>query len=87
MGKMAVTIFSAAALAESQRILERTNEGRQEVKLKSVRFGRKHTMNRKLIIAMRDQGIGATEITEMTKHMQITRSTVYKVIDETKENL
>jgi DNA invertase Pin-like site-specific DNA recombinase len=32
MGKMVVTILSAVAQAERQRILERTNEGREEAK-------------------------------------------------------
>ncbi|WP_075687129.1 recombinase family protein, partial [Serratia marcescens] len=33
VGKMVVTILSAVAQAERRRILERTNEGRQEAKL------------------------------------------------------
>lgn len=38
MGKMVVTILSAVAQAERQRILERTNEGRQEAKGTSVLY-------------------------------------------------
>ncbi|SCC68083.1 Resolvase, N terminal domain [Kosakonia oryziphila] len=38
MGQMVVTILSAVAQAERRRILERTNEGRQEAKLKGIRF-------------------------------------------------
>ena len=41
MGKMVVTILSAVAQAERQRILERTNERRIEAKAKEVKFGRK----------------------------------------------
>lgn len=41
MGKMVVTILSAVAQAERRRILERTNEGRQEAKLKGIKFGRR----------------------------------------------
>jgi DNA invertase Pin-like site-specific DNA recombinase len=41
MGKMVVTILSAVAQAERRRILERTNEGRQEARLKGIRFGRR----------------------------------------------
>ena len=37
MGKMVVTILSAVATAERQRILERTNEGRMEAKGYQVR--------------------------------------------------
>lgn len=40
MGKMIVTILSAVAQAERQRILERTNEGRLEAKSRGVKFGR-----------------------------------------------
>jgi hypothetical protein len=36
MGKMVVTILSAVAQAERRRILERTNEGRQEARLKGI---------------------------------------------------
>ncbi len=46
MGKMVVTILSAVAQAERQRILERTNEGRMEAKAKGVKFGRKRTIDR-----------------------------------------
>ena len=46
MGKMVVTILSAVAQAERQRILERTNEGRQEAMAKGVVFGRKRKINR-----------------------------------------
>lgn len=50
MGQMVVTILSAVAEAERRRILERTNEGRQEAKLKGVRFGRRRTIDRKLCL-------------------------------------
>ena len=40
MGRMVVTILSAVAQAERERILERTNEGRLEAKANGVRFGR-----------------------------------------------
>lgn len=36
MGKMVVAILSAVAQAERRRILERTNEGREEEKLKGI---------------------------------------------------
>lgn len=38
MGKMVVTILSAVAQAERQRILERTNEGRQEARMKGIKW-------------------------------------------------
>lgn len=80
MGKMVVTILSAVAQAERQRILERTNEGRIEAKTKGVKFGRKRTIDRNKILALYHDGIGATAI---AKQMNIGRSTVYKLLNET----
>lgn len=80
MGKMVVTILSAVAQAERQRILERTNEGRIEAKAKGVKFGRKRTVNREKVRAMKAQEIGVTEI---AKQLGIGRSTVYKLLKET----
>lgn len=79
MGKMVVTILSAVAQAERQRILERTNEGRMEAKAKGVKFGRKRTINRKQVLALHEKGIGATDI---AREMSIGRSTVYKLLNE-----
>ena len=77
MGKMVVTILSAVAQAERQRIIERTNEGRIEAKAKGVKFGRKPTINREKVRALREQGFGATEI---ARQMKIGRSTVYNIL-------
>ncbi len=79
MGKMVVTILSAVSQAERQRILERTNEGREEAKENGVKFGGKRTINRKKVIGLHGQGLGATEIAKQTG---IGRSTVYKVLSE-----
>lgn len=79
MGKMVITILSAVAQAERQRILERTNEGRIDAKEKGVKFGRKPTVDRKKLIQLHKQGMGATEI---SKQMSIGRSTVYKLLNE-----
>lgn len=79
MGKMVVTILSAVAQAERQRILERTNEGRIEAKANGVKFGRKRTIDREKLLMLRQQGFGATEI---SKQMEIGRSTVYKLFKE-----
>ena len=73
MGKMVVTILSAIAQAERQRILERTNEGRMEAKAKGVRFGRKRTIDREKLLALHEKGIGVTDI---ARQMSIGRSTV-----------
>lgn len=79
MGKMVVTILSAVAQAERQRILERTNEGRIEAKAKGVRFGRKRSIDRKKIEELREKGIGASFI---ARQLNVGRSTVYKIIGE-----
>ena len=79
MGKMVVTILTAVAQAERQRILERTNEGRIEAIAKGVKFGRKQTVDRGKVLAMKEQGVGASAI---AKELSIGRSTVYKVLNE-----
>lgn len=82
MGKMVVTILSAVAQAERQRILERTNEGRIDAKFRGVKFGRKRSVDRDKLLALNQQGFGATEI---AKKMGIGRSTVYKLLSEISE--
>ena len=82
MGKMVVTILSAVAQAERSRILERTNEGRAEAKIKGIKFGRKRTIDREKIIALYKSGTGATEI---AKQERVGRSTVYKLLKEVGE--
>ncbi len=79
MGKMVVTILSAVAQAERHRILERTNEGRIEAKARGVKFGRKPSVDRQRVLAMRGKGIRAVDI---AKELGIGRSTVYKVLKE-----
>ena len=79
MGKMVVTILAAVAQAERSRILERTNEGRAEAKIKGIKFGRKRTIDREKIIALYRAGTGATEI---AKQERVGRSTVYKLLKE-----
>ncbi len=79
MGKMIVTILSAVAQAERERILERTNEGRIEAKTKGIKFGRKRTINRDKVKEYNAKGIGASQI---SKELNIGRSTVYKILSE-----
>jgi len=83
MGKMVVTILSAVAQAERQRILERTNEGRIEAKAKGVKFGRKPIIDREKVRALREQGHGATAI---ARQMMIGRATVYKLLKPLQKN-
>uniref|UniRef100_A0A486XT40 Resolvase/integrase Bin n=1 Tax=Rheinheimera sp. BAL341 TaxID=1708203 RepID=A0A486XT40_9GAMM len=77
MGKMVVTILSAVAQAERHRILERTNEGRQEAKAKGIKFGRKPTVDKALVLRMKRDGKSAIAISQ---ELGIGRSTVYKVV-------
>lgn len=81
MGKMVVTILSAVAQAERQRILERTNEGRIEAKANGVKFGRKPTVNRQRVAQLNEQGVRAIEIAEQ---LGISRASVYRVLSEEK---
>ncbi len=81
MGKMVVTILSAVAQAERTRILERTNEGRQEAKLKGIKFGRRRTVDRSVVLTLHRKGCGATEI---ARQLNIARSTVYKILEDGK---
>ena len=76
MGKMVITILSAVAQAERERIMERTNEGRLVAKSRGVKFGRKATINRAQFVELVTVGMGATEI---AKEMNISRSAVYKL--------
>ena len=77
MGRMVVTILSAVAKAERERILERTNEGRLEAKANGVRMGRKPNIDRDRVLKLHRKGLGATEI---ARQMRIARSTVYVIL-------
>jgi DNA invertase Pin-like site-specific DNA recombinase len=79
MGKMVVTILSAVAQAEWQRILERTNEGRIEAMAKGVQFGRKRTVDRQKVLEMKAGGVPVSEI---AKQLSIGRSTIYKILNQ-----
>lgn len=79
MGKMVVTILAAVAQAERSRILERTNEGRQEARAKGVKFGRKRCIDRDKVVSLFADGVGASAI---AAQMSIGRSTVYKIIND-----
>uniref|UniRef100_UPI001FCEA763 helix-turn-helix domain-containing protein n=2 Tax=Enterobacteriaceae TaxID=543 RepID=UPI001FCEA763 len=71
--------LSAVAQAERRRILERTNEGRQEAKLKGIKFGRRRTVDRNVVLTLHQKGTGATEIAHQ---LSIARSTVYKILED-----
>ena len=79
MGRMVVTILSAVAQAERERILERTNEGRLEAKANGVRMGRKPSIDRERVLELHQNGLGATQI---ARQLLIARSTVYKILSD-----
>ncbi len=62
-----------------QCLLERTNEGRQEAKLKGIKFGRRRTVDRNVVLTLHQKGTGATEIAHQ---LSIARSTVYKILED-----
>ena len=70
-------VLQAVQRAERARILERTNEGREEAKANGVQFGRKRTIDRGKLLELKNSGMGGTEI---AKTMGIARSTVYKIL-------
>ncbi|MCV4677581.1 helix-turn-helix domain-containing protein, partial [Escherichia coli] len=57
----------------------RTNEGRQEAKLKGIKFGRRRTVDRNVVLTLHQKGTGATEIAHQ---LSIARSTVYKILED-----
>lgn len=79
MGKMVVTILSLVTQTEGRRILERTNEGRQEVRLNSIRLGRKRTVDWSKIKAFINNGHSATK---KSGELNIVHSTIYQVLKE-----
>lgn len=79
MGKIIVSILSAVAQAERERILERTNEGRIEARAKGVTFRRKRSVDRNKIRQLNNLGKEASDISTI---MCIGRSTVYKVLSD-----
>lgn len=79
IGKMVVTILSAVAQSERHRILERTNEGRMEAKLKGIIFGRKRKIDRKKVHDLKSSGDSASSI---ARQLNIGRSTVYKLLKD-----
>ncbi len=72
------------AQAERLRILERTNEGRIEAKIKGIRFGAKRKVDKKQLLQYHDQGIRGTVL---AKKMSISRAAVYKILKEERTNV
>ena len=78
-GRMVITILTAVAEAERLRILERTNEGRIEAKLKGIKFGAKRKIDRAKLLIYKAQGIKGVALAQK---MGISRAMVYKILKE-----
>jgi DNA invertase Pin-like site-specific DNA recombinase len=75
--------YNLHAEAEHLRILERTNEGRLNAKLKGIKFGRQRKIDRDKLLEYKAQGIIGTAL---AKKMGISRSMVYKILKEENSN-
>ncbi|CSY71198.1 Beta-lactamase TEM-12 precursor [Shigella sonnei] len=75
---MTVRELCSAAITMSDNTA-RTNEGRQEAKLKGIKFGRRRTVDRNVVLTLHQKGTGATEIAHQ---LSIARSTVYKILED-----
>lgn len=65
---------------ERARILERTNEGRIEAKLKGIKFGRKRKIDRaKLLQKFNDEKLKGVAL---AREMGMSRAAVYKILKE-----
>jgi len=78
-GQKVMTILSALAPTERRRILQCTNEGRQETKPKGTSFGRRGSVDWDAVRELQRKGLGATDIAQQ---LSIARSTAYKIIAE-----
>lgn len=83
MGKMIVTILSAVAQAERERILERTNEGRKAAITRGVKMGRKPRITAEQKKQIR-QAVGAQQLskTKIAHKFGISRQKLYTIIAE-----
>jgi DNA invertase Pin-like site-specific DNA recombinase len=81
MGKMVVTILSAVAQAERERILERTHEGRRAAISRGVKMGRKP----QITIDIKNQILNSlrqgTPKTKIALDLGISRQTIYNAIN------
>lgn len=76
-GQLFLSTLKAVALAEQQRLIEKTKLGRIEARAKGVKFGRRRSINREEVLALRNAGFGATDI---SRRLKIGRSTVYQIL-------
>lgn len=82
MGKMVIQILAAVAEAERERILERTNEGREAAMSAGIRFGRKPHKETPASEALIRQGESFSAVAAKTG---ISRATYYRLKSRLKE--
>lgn len=82
MGRMTITILSAVAEAERERILERTNEGREAAIKRGVKMGRKPNISLETKKDIVDSVNAGTPKTMVAEAFCISRTKVYQIIKE-----
>lgn len=84
IGRMMITIISAVAQAERDRINERCREGLVDAIARGVKVGRKRYLDREKIIALYESGLGASEI---SKQINVGRTSIYRLLKEKKQKV
>lgn len=79
MGRMVITILAAVAQAERERIMERTNEGREAAKAKGVKFGKKRTIDRSEVLRLNAEGMNNSAI---ARELCCSRPAIIKILKE-----
>ena len=75
-GKMVIQILAAVAEAERERILERTNEGREAALAAGVKFGRKAHKGTELATKLIIQGVNSKKV---MNESGISRATYFRL--------
>jgi DNA invertase Pin-like site-specific DNA recombinase len=78
-GRLIFTVFAGVAQFERERIKERQREGIERAKRDGVYKGRKPTVPRDKVMALRAEGKGPAEI---ARTLQIGESSVFRVLRE-----
>lgn len=76
-GRIILTTLSMVAEMELTFIKERQRAGIEAAKAKGVYRGRKRSIDRDVVLRLRQEGVGATEI---ARRLGIGRASVYKVL-------
>lgn len=82
-GKLFFNVMACIAEHERERILERTEEGKQAARANGVKFGRK-----KKVLSMRDierRIFTGVPISTIARDLKVSRATIYRRLEERKE--